>query len=512
MDKIEIEIGDVYCKIVSAPAKAIPIIANICKARPEGYQFMPKYRNRTWDGYISLLGGFKVFPTGLLPLVTSELHTYAIELTGRNKPYTLDSYTLYDNMRICLEGVELREYQVDAVKSLLGEGRGIAKMATNAGKTVVFAALIKLLGNANALVIVQTKDLLYQTSERLQSYLGREVGVIGDSQFSDCDICVATIQTLNSFYTRHGVKELRKRFANNKILISDEAHHVSHNKTFDILMNIPGWHRYGMSGTPLNRGALNDLKLIACTGPVVTEITNAELIAMEFSAVPHIYFHDVPIESTTSHIRWDEHYETAYDQQIVRNVSRNNIIADIAEEAVRTGTVMIIVTRIEHGYLLLDSFGLSFEMEHSAIFVNGQSEMEDRRAALDRLATGEHIIVIATNIFDEGVDVPAMDTLILACGGKSQLKLLQRIGRGMRKKEGDNILNIHDFIDGSNKFLLKHSEERLHVYKEEGFTTVVCAEGSTGACQTPSSNGIRKRGKVSVQKAVKSRKGQVRKV
>jgi superfamily II DNA or RNA helicase len=466
---------------------------------------MPKYRNGTWDGYISLLKGFKVFPTGLLPMIEDELEDYKVTLAGRDDIIYQPEEDV-ETIRTCLNEVILRDYQIDAVIQLLETQRGIAKMATNAGKTVVFAALIKLLGNANALVVVQTKDLLYQTSERLQSYLGREVGVIGDSHFSDCDICVATIQTLNSFYTRHGVNELRKRFANNKILVSDETHHIADNKTFDILMNIPGWHRYGMSGTPLNRGALNDLKLIACTGPVVTEISNAELIAMEFSAVPHIYFHDVPLEATYSHIRWDEHYETAYDQQIVRNMSRNNAIADIAEDAVRTGTVMIIVTRIEHGYLLLDA------LEQSAMFVNGQSEMEDRSRALDRLATGEHIIVIATNIFDEGVDVPAMDTLILACGGKSQLKLLQRIGRGMRKKEGNNILNIHDFIDGSNKHLLKHSEERLHVYKEEGFHAIVCAEGSTGACQTPSSNGVRKRGKVSVQKAVKSRKGQIQKV
>ena len=510
MEQITIEIGDIYCKIVSTPAKAIPIIANVCKARPEGYFFMPKYKNGTWDGYISLLKGYKVFPTGLLPMIEDKLEDYKVTLVGRDDIIYQPEEDA-ETIRTCLNEVILRDYQVEATRELLEAQRGIAKMATNAGKTVVFAALIKLLGNANALVVVQTKDLLYQTSERLQSYLGKEVGVIGDSHFSDCDICVATIQTLNSFYTRHGVKELCKRFASNKILICDESHHISHNKTFDILMQIPGWHRYGMSGTPLNRGALNDLKLIACTGPVITEISNAELIAMEFSAVPHIYFHDVPLEATHSHVSWDATYEAAYDSQIVRNMSRNIIITDIAAEAVMTGTVMIIVTRIVHGYLLLDALELSVLFE-DIVFVNGGSEMEQRRAALDRLATGEHIIVIATNIFDEGVDVPAMDTLILACGGKSQLKLLQRIGRGMRKKEGVNILNIHDFIDGSNKYLLKHSEERLHVYKEEGFTTVVCAEGSTGACQTPSSNGVRKRGKASVQMAVKSRKGQVRKV
>ena len=79
-------------------------------------------------------------------------------------------------------------------------------------------------------------------------------------------------------------------------------------------------------------------------------------------------------------------------------------------------------------------------------------------------------VYIATPIFDEGIDVPAIDVVVLAGAGKSHIKLLQRIGRGLRKKEGeDNTLVIHDFIDDTNKYLFKHSKARVAVYKDEKF-------------------------------------------
>jgi superfamily II DNA or RNA helicase len=83
-------------------------------------------------------------------------------------------------------------------------------------------------------------------------------------------------------------------------------------------------------------------------------------------------------------------------------------------------------------------------------------------------------VFIASPIFDEGIDVPRVDTVILACGGKSYVKLLQRIGRGMRKKDdGKNELIIIDFIDDTNKYLLKHSDRRIKTYVSEGFDAKV---------------------------------------
>jgi superfamily II DNA or RNA helicase len=108
-----------------------------------------------------------------------------------------------------------------------------------------------------------------------------------------------------------------------------------------------------------------------------------------------------------------------------------------------------------------------------SIFVSGSDATEDRNLVIDCMRDGEPGTYIATPIFDEGIDVPAVDTIILAAAGKSHVKLLQRIGRGLRKKEGDNILIVHDFLDDTNSYLLEHSQERVDTYARQKFETCV---------------------------------------
>ena len=341
--------------------------------------------------------------------------------------------------------------------------RGIAKMATNAGKTFVFAALLRKL-MLPSLIIVQSLDLLYQTSERLIQYLDSEVGIIGDGNFVLGEYAtVATIQTLNSCRERH-TAAFRMLSRDNAILIVDECHHVAHNKTFDILMEIHGWYRWGFSGTPLDRGELNDLKLIACTGPVLTEISNAELISRGHSSIPTIHLHDM---GGVDDDAWDLNYHDAYVQCIVECLERNLRIVEIANDCVRANkSVLVIVKWIRHGEILLDMISSS---NTNVMFVSGSSTNEERKTALCNMADGIPMVVIATTIFDEGVDVPALDSIILACGGRSTLKLLQRIGRGLRAKSGANEVEIHDFLDTDSKHLLEHSDARIGVYEQEGF-------------------------------------------
>ena len=468
MRNVEITVGEVYSRITYAPPKAFALIRDICRARPEGYIWMPKYQEGVWDGYISLLKGIKTFPTGLLSYVRYHLKNegWSVDATEKGiRKVQLDIIKVPQG--VCRPTL-LRDYQVDAVERLLKAERGVARMATNAGKTVVFGALIKLLGNKDALVVVHSRDLLYQTRDRLAEYLDRDVGLIGDGYRDDDDVLVATIQTLHSLIGQG--YSLSETFSENKIVVTDEAHHIGANTIFDDLLEIPGWYRYGFSGTPLDRGVLNDLKLIAATGPLVVDVGNAQLIEEEWSAKPIILLHDV--ENT---VNWELNYYDAYREQVVESYPRNNQVCDIAVSEVSNGSVLIIVTQILHGQLLYELL----KDEVQTVFVCGDSPMAQRTAVLKSLGRGDKIVAIATQIFDEGVDVPALDTLILACAGKSHIKLLQRIGRGLRKKEGENVVHIHDFLDSGNKHLLKHTDERYEVYQREGFEVILVEKESS---------------------------------
>lgn len=459
-------INDIYSVVLRTTKQAKSVMRKICRARPKGYEYMPRYRAGMWDGYISLLkctSGKTLVPSGLLPDVIIALKNAGITTSffyDENKP-SHDNNIDVD----ILEGAVLRDYQQRAAVSLLERSRGIAKMATNAGKTYVFAALLRKL-KLPSLVIVQSLDLLYQTSERLAQYLDSDVGMIGDGNFSLGDYTtVATIQTLNSWYDRHP-KKFRELSARNQVLVIDECHHVAHNKTFDILMSVGGWYRWGFSGTPLDRGMLNDLKLIACTGPVRTEISNAELISNGLSSVPMVYIHDM--DETSDEDAWDFDYHSAYVCCIVENKTRNCKVVQLSHDYVASEkSVLVIVKWVRHGkvlYRMLQQAGVNSR------FVSGSSSKEERQSALHGMATGVPVAVIATPIFDEGVDLPALDSIILACGGASTIKLLQRIGRGLRiKPDASRNVEIHDFLDSDNEYLLNHSDTRVGVYEQEGF-------------------------------------------
>lgn len=448
---LEIVVGDInsYIKGWKSYPAAMAVIREVCRARPKGYRFMKRYKAGVWDGYISLMTSAAYFPTGLLPFVARRLkelgHTFRFAMECE---YIQPDPISPDMLR----GITLRDYQLDAITMLLDKKRGIARMATNSGKTEVMAGIIKALRVPQTLVIVASKELLDQTSKRLQYRLGVKVGRIGDGAWDRKQVTVAMIQTLHS--------RLSNELANSLVLI-DECHHASSDTMMDVLSRVRGSYRYGFSGTPLKKDLLSDLKLMSVTGRILVDISNKYLIQHEYSALPKITIH---IVENNDEEMWKWKYQPAYSELIVHNTERNRIIADAARAA--NGIVLILVNTIEHGKLLQ-------AMLPESIFVHGSDDSSIRREILEKMRIDSRGVFIASPIFDEGVDVPNIDSVILAGGGKSSVKLLQRIGRGMRKKEGTNVLYIHDFIDDTNKYLLRHSDARISTYVEEGFETTV---------------------------------------
>ena len=462
---IDIRVGDINSSVLKPRShlEALAIIRNVLRARPEGFQFMPKYKSHRWDGYITLMTTMSSFPTGLLPsavkaLIDDKKAVHLIE-QPRQIIKTVDPD--------CLSGVTLRNYQIEAVNDLLSANRGIAKMATNSGKTEVIAAIIKTLDILPTIIIVHRKELMYQTAQRLEDRLGIDVGVIGDGHKSirGYKVIVAMVQTLHNVLDSVPKKDAKGYmiFPDNELLVVDECHHVSSNSMMDVISHIPGHYRFGMSGTPLKYDALSDMKLIAATGDVVVDVTNEFMIESGWSAKPVIKMY---IVEDTNDALWSMEYADAYKSMIVNHKQRNNIIIDYANKS--EGVVLILVNQLEQGRLLRDAIPYS-------IFVHGSDDTDYRQGVLSNIRAAVKGIFIASPIFDEGIDVPAVDTVVLAGGGKGHVKLLQRIGRGLRQKAGHNELIVIDFIDDTNEYLLKHSRDRIEIYEQEGFEVEICS-------------------------------------
>ena len=211
-------------------------------------------------------------------------------------------------------------------------------------------------------------------------------------------------------------------------------------------------YRFGISATPW-RDMGDDLLIDACFGKLISNISASTLIEKKVLVPPKIYF----VHTKT---KLGGTFADVYRKGIVENTCRNTIIKNLAEQMVEDGRqTLILVRHIAHGEILQD-------MIPGSVFIHGSIASKSRQNTINRMKEGKHRCVIASSIFDEGVDIRPLSALILAGSGKSQTRALQRIGRVIRAYEGKTDAIIVDFFDDM-KYMRKHSQARRRMYKTE---------------------------------------------
>jgi superfamily II DNA or RNA helicase len=210
-----------------------------------------------------------------------------------------------------------------------------------------------------------------------------------------------------------------------------------------------------------------NMRLMASSGPIAIRVTEKMLIDRGILAKP--YFKIVNLKTQPPKLMRGTGWQAAYRLGIVDNDERNDAVVFEVERAARHGlSAMVLVQHKKHGDVLakkLNEAGMVVE------FIQGEDNQGERKTALRKLASGEINVLIGTTILDVGVDVPAVGMIVLAGGGKAEVALRQRIGRGLRaKKSGPNIALIIDFNDPHNSYLKTHAAQRLSIIKDtEGF-------------------------------------------
>lgn len=270
----------------------------------------------------------------------------------------------------------------------------------------------------------------------------------------------------------------------NDLLVSN-CHHGSSSTWYNTLMTLDNaFVRIGLSGTVADitkckaDKKLNAMRLNAISGAILAKVSNQQLITSQVSAKPLCYFATIDkpkldkiTYGVSSGVLGDLNYKDSYKLGIVNNNYRNWVVANICNSEVKAtkAQCLVLIEFIEHGVNLLQMFE-EFFPELNVVFLNGALAAEDRLRGLEMLKQGIADVVIATSILDEGVDVPSINALVYARAGKSDRKLLQGIGRGLRKKADGSTVRVYDFIDDTCKYLLTHSLERFKVLKGEDFS------------------------------------------
>ncbi|MFK3740945.1 DEAD/DEAH box helicase [Massilia sp. TN1-12] len=261
------------------------------------------------------------------------------------------------------------------------------------------------------------------------------------------------------------------------LVILEEAHEASGNSYYEILRHCKNAHyRLALTATPFMKGdEESNMRLMACSGPIAIKITEQMLIDRGILAQPHFKF--IPLRHKPAKLARGTGWQSAYRLGIVDNEHRNEIIVAECKRMADHGlTSMVLIQQTRHGEVLeaaMREVGLRVD------FIRGEDDQDGRKRALKKLAAGLIDVLIGTTILDVGVDVPAVGHVFLAGGGKAEVALRQRIGRGLRaKKVGPNVCYVTDFADAFNDYLVGHAKQRQEIIKgTPGFERFVYENG-----------------------------------
>ena len=480
-----IELGNLKARVLKATRAESDWLHNYLSF-PDAKAAFRSSRIPAWkrgDGKIHMLEQVsQTFPAGFIDIVVASAAKdgHRVEVVDKRVKPAADPRALLD---------WLRPYQTDAVAAAKKHERGIFHHVTGAGKTEVMVALAEVYP-VRWLVLTHKLDLIAQTAKRFGSRTGEEVGKIGEgSRDLTKRITIATFQSIVAALRS---PDKRVKAAMQKHLLSiqgvmvDEAHVVGSDLFWKVTMSTPNaYFRYGFSATPFARGDKRSVFIWGALGPIIHRVAAEQLIALGVLAKPTIRMLSIKHPAVKRGGTWSE----AESELIVHSKARNALVLQAA--SVATKPCLLFVRTIEHGRLLeklLAASGTKTE------FAWGNKSTAQRQAAIRRLVHGDTDVLVCNVIFQEGIDIPELQSVVVAQGGKSTIAALQRVGRGMRRhaSNGDvtktefTVFDIKDAGCGctserkhaSCKWMEQHSRDRVRAYGREKYLVV---DGLVGA-------------------------------
>lgn len=459
---ITVAYDNVWARIVSHMSKdERQELREILGCMIPGYEYSEAYINGHWDGITSFFRYGK-FPAGLMSLVKkAKPDTKFIDQRPPNQSL---------NKPLNIIDAKLRDYQEEAVRVFLENERGIIKLATRSGKTFIAASVTQILGK-KTLFITHLKNLLEQTRTEYLNRFGIDAGHIGGGQWKPEHVTVATFQTFS--------KRLKGRDADTlnflhsvEFVVFDEVHRASKEYQDISRCLVNARWRLGLSATACLTNEFNAMSSQALTGPIIYDIPISDLVDRGMVARPTVRFLDIKDKANIpKHERGD--WTKIYDRGIVSFDIRNELIADTAVALVQEGkSVLVLVDWKSHGRILRDLVDFRANVK----FMCGDDKAPDRKKAIIELQTHRLDVLVSTGIFNEGVDIPGLDAVIVATGGESPISLYQRYGRSMTKTSSKHTALIVDFIDRSHRNLLRQSEDRRTIVENDPAFEVITFE------------------------------------
>ncbi|KKN70809.1 hypothetical protein LCGC14_0427010 [marine sediment metagenome] len=445
----------------------------------QGAEHTKVYKLGKWDGIRRIMSRNLTFPYGLLDRVRKFYlqHNKVVDIDNRRPLKSVaEPISIYN--RLVEMGKEPYDYQIETANVTNHNDCGIIRAATGSGKTLIAALMTAQFGKSTIIYVIG-KDLLYQLHRFLAEVFQMDIGIVGDGLCEIRDINVVSVWTVGqalgmkkSAIITDGASDetsidhskyvdILRMMKSVKVHIFDECHLAACDTIQEISRNINPEHLYGMSASPW-RDDNADLLIESIFGSKIVDIPASQLIEGGYLVQPIIKF----IKVNQKRYPKATKYPTVYKDYIIENDERNGHIITGSRRLVEQGyQTLVLYSRLAHGKYLHKEISKSMP----CMLLSGKDSSKVRDEAKAKLEGGDINCIVASTIFDIGVDLPSLSGLIIASGGKSSVRALQRVGRVIRKHPGKQYAAILDFLDQA-KFLKSHSTIRYKVYaSEKGF-------------------------------------------
>jgi superfamily II DNA or RNA helicase len=443
-----------------------------------GARYQPSVRLGRWDGKVPFfnLGGttyINLLPE-ILPYLDEQGYDIQVEDT-RTYRTTFEFATVDENTYQhkkwprghpkAGEPIVLRDYQPEIINRFLSNPQCVQEVATGAGKTIITAALADAVSAyGRTIVIVPNKSLVTQTEDDFVN-LELDTGVyFGDRKEYNRTHTICTWQSLNNLLktTKNAEAEITiGEFLEGVVaVIVDEVHQAKADALKTLLSGpfaqVP--IRWGLTGTiPKEDYAKQSINCML--GPVV-----GQLSASELQEAGHLAQCHVNVVQLMDHREYNNYQSEL--KYLIETAERLDYIARLISTIVDSGNTLILVDRISAGRALAERLP-------GSVFVSGATKAGERKEHYDEVAEASDKIIIATyGVAAVGINIPRIFNLVLLEPGKSFVRVIQSIGRGIRRAEDKDFVQIWD-ITSTCKFAKRHLTKRKAFYREANYPFTV---------------------------------------
>ena len=453
-------------------------LVNKFKYEIPGARYLPAVRLGRWDGKVAYfqLGGSTYI--NLLPdiLPVLDQRGYDIDVEDiREYRTTFDFEQVTEDTFADIlwpkghpaagQPIVLRDYQIEIINKFLENPQCMQEVATGAGKTIMTAALSASVEKyGRSIVIVPSKSLVTQT-EADYINMGLDVGVLfGDRKEYTKTHTICTWQSLNALVKNSKNYETDVtigEFIEGVVCVMvDEAHSAKADALKSMLTTIFARVpiRWGLTGTvPKEEYAFQALH--CCIGPVI-----GRLSASELQEAGHLSNCHVNIVQLADYVEYKDYQ--AELKYLLETEDRLDYIAELINKIAETGNTLVLVDRVGPGKLLTSKIP-------NAVFVSGATKAKDRKDEYDDVAISDDKVIVATyGVAAVGINIPRIFNMVLLEPGKSFVRVIQSIGRGIRKAEDKDFVQIWD-LTSTCKFAKRHLTKRKQFYKDANYPYAV---------------------------------------